>query len=56
MKKDKLKKERRKSTHTEIPLYNDPENKDGRIPTDVLGSYSGVPLDREKPIQDVDDL
>ena len=24
--------------------------------TDVLGSYTGVPEDKEKPIQDADDL
>ena len=26
------------------------------IPSDVLGSYTGVPLDREMPEQDQDDL
>ena len=40
----------------EIPQYNDPMNKEGVIPTDVLGSYSGTPLDGSQPVQDVDDL
>lgn len=26
------------------------------IPSDVLGSYTGVPLDGERPVQDQDDL
>ena len=26
------------------------------IKTDVLGSYTGVPLDGERPVQDADDL
>jgi len=26
------------------------------IPSDVLGSYTGVPEDGEEPIQDADDL
>lgn len=56
MKKDKLTRPYRKPNHEEIPLYTDPENKEGRIPTDVLGSYSGTPLDGQMPIQDVDDL
>ena len=30
----------------EIPQYNDPMNKEGVIPTDVLGSYSGAPAAR----------
>ena len=29
---------------------------DGEIPSDVNGSYTGVPLKNEKPIQDADDL
>ncbi len=30
---------------------------DGRIKSDVNGSYTGVPFDRnEKPVQDADDL
>ena len=38
------------------PPYNDPMNKEGEIPTDVLGSYSGTPLDGSQPVQDADDL
>lgn len=26
------------------------------IPSDVLGSYTGQPLDGERPVQDADDL
>lgn len=26
------------------------------IPSDVLGSYTGVPLDGDRPVQDADDL
>lgn len=40
----------------EVPQYNDPVNREGDIPTDVLGSYSGTPLDGSEPVQDVDDL
>ena len=40
---DKPKKQKKKII--EIPQYNDPMNKEGVIPTDVLGSYSGTPLD-----------
>lgn len=39
-----------------MPPYNDPMNKEGEIPTDVLGSYSGTPLDGSQPVQDADDL
>ena len=35
---DKPKKQKKKII--EIPQYNDPMNKEGIIPTDVLGSYS----------------
>ncbi|EEG28484.1 hypothetical protein CLOSTMETH_03865 [[Clostridium] methylpentosum DSM 5476] len=31
-------------------------NKKEKIPSDVLGSYTGVPQDGEKPEQDADDL
>ena len=31
-------------------------NKKEKIPSDVLGSYTGVPQDGEKPAQDADDL
>lgn len=51
---DKPKKQKKKII--EIPQYNDPMNKEGIIPTDVLGSYSGTPLDGSQPVQDVDDL
>lgn len=51
---DKPKKQKKKII--EIPQYNDPMNKEGVIPTDVLGSYSGTPLDGSQPVQDVDDL
>ena len=56
MKKDKLKRPFKEPDHEEIPIYTDPENKEGRIPTDILGSYSGNPLDGGEPIQDADDL
>ena len=48
---DKPKKQKKKII--EIPQYNDPMNKEGVIPTDVLGSYSGTPLDGSQPVQDV---
>ena len=51
---DKPKKQKKKII--EIPQYNDPMNKEGVIPTDVLGSYSGTPLAGSQPVQDVDDL
>ena len=51
---DKPKKQKKKII--ESPQYNDPMNKEGIIPTDVLGSYSGTPLDGSQPVQDVDDL
>ena len=51
---DKPKKQKKKII--ESPQYNDPMNKEGVIPTDVLGSYSGTPLDGSQPVQDVDDL
>ena len=44
---DKPKKQKKKII--EIPQYNDPMNKEGVIPTDVLGSYSGTPLDGSQP-------
>lgn len=53
MDKDKQKK---KKKPLEIPPYNDPMNNVGDIPTDVLGSYSGTPLDGSEPVQDADDL
>lgn len=31
-------------------------DKKEKIPSDVLGSYTGVPQDGEKPEQDADDL
>ena len=46
---DKPKKQKKKII--EIPQYNDPMNKEGVIPTDVLGSYSGTPLDGSQPVQ-----
>ena len=52
----KLKTQKQKKKIIEIPQYNDPMNKEGVIPTDVLGSYSGTPLDGSQPVQDVDDL
>lgn len=36
-------------------IHNSLNNKEG-IPSDVLGSYTGVPEDGEEPIQDADDL
>ena len=51
---DKPKKQQKKLI--EITQYNDPMTQEGVIPTDVLGSYSGTPLDGSKPVQDVDDL
>ena len=51
---DKPKKQKKKII--EMPPYNDPMNKEGEIPTDVLGSYSGTPLDVSQPVQDADDL
>lgn len=44
---DKPKKQKKKII--EMPPYNDPMNKEGEIPTDVLGSYSGTPLDGSQP-------
>jgi len=38
-----------------IKSKRDKEN-DKRIPTDVLGSYTGIPYDGEVPEQDPDDL
>ncbi len=33
------------------------KSNDGRIKSDIYGSYTGVPLDKsERPIQDADDL
>lgn len=51
---DKPKKQKKKII--EMPPYNDTMNKEGEIPTDVLGSYSGTPLDGSQPVQDADDL
>ena len=51
---DEPKKQKKKII--EIPQYNDPMNKEGIIPTDVLGGSSGTPLDGSQPVQDVDDL
>ena len=51
---DRQKKQKKKII--EMPPYNDPMNKEGEIPTDVLGSYSGTPLDGSQPVQDADDL
>ncbi|MDD6219945.1 MAG: hypothetical protein PUB85_03015 [Clostridia bacterium] len=39
-----------------IPQFKDPVNVAGKIPIDVLGSYTGTPLDGEIPVQDADDL
>ena len=33
-----------------------PEVNDGMIAADVLGSYTGVPVDGDEPVQDADDL
>lgn len=40
------------------PLFLPAEgNPAGKIPTDPLGSYTGVPKEKwEKPVQDADDL
>lgn len=48
----------------ENPRHNDPEElaavmrrmNQGRIPSDVLGSYTGTDVEDERPVQDVDDL
>ncbi len=53
-KTDKPKKQHKKII--EVPQYNDPMNSKDDIPTDVLGSYSGTPLDGTEPVQDADDL
>ena len=39
-----------------IPQFKEPVNVAGKIPIDVLGSYTGTPLDGEIPVQDADDL
>ncbi len=42
------------SKNIDSPKFN---KKNEDIPTDILGSYTGVPLDPlEVPVQDVDDL
>ena len=51
---DKPKKQKKKIIDN--PQSSDPMNQEGVIPTDVLGSYSGTPLDGSQPVQDVDDL
>ena len=51
---DKPKKQKKEIS--DIPQYNDPMTKEGVLPTDVLGSDSGTPLDGSQPVQDVDDL
>ena len=32
------------------------KNAKRKIPTDVQGSYTGMSIDNEKPVQDADDL
>jgi hypothetical protein len=32
------------------------EDEDEEIKSDILGSYTGNPSDKEKPVQDADDL
>ncbi len=51
---DKAKRERiMKKARSVIRVRSD----DGRIKSDVNGSYTGVPLNKyEKPVQDADDL
>jgi len=51
---DKAKRDRiMKKARSVIKVRTD----DGRIKSDVNGSYTGVPFDRnEKPVQDADDL
>lgn len=50
MKKEKGKKSKEKLS---VKIAKEYAEKDK---TDVLGSYTGVPEDKEKPIQDADDL
>ncbi len=46
-----------KNTKKSQQATNKADNKqDSQIPSDVLGSYTGVPEDGEEPIQDADDL
>ena len=56
MEENEGKEKKQKKKIIEMPPYNDPMNKEGEIPTDVLGSYSGTPLDGSQPVQDADDL
>lgn len=50
----KLKKENKEITEKIIDTFK--HVSDEKIPSDVQGSYTGVPLDGKKPIQDADDL
>ena len=50
------KKKDKKKSLERIPQFDDPVNKPGEIPTDVLGSYTGLAMDGSRPIQDADDL
>ena len=52
---DKKKKDDKKKLEI-TPMFDDPVNKEGDIPIDVLGSYSGMSLDGSRPVQDADDL
>ncbi len=52
---DKKKKDDKKKLEI-IPQFDDPVNKPGEIPIDVLGSYTGMAMDGSRPVQDADDL
>jgi len=56
MKRDPKKKEDRQEIRLPGVEHGADEPLRAQIPSDVLGSYTGVPLDREEPEQDQDDL
>jgi hypothetical protein len=49
---------KRRPSPPEIPVSKNlaEEKGDGDILSDVLGSYTGIPIDSEMPEQDADDL
>ncbi len=49
-----MKKQNKNITENVIETFKNTPNE--KIPSDVQGSYTGNPIDDNKPIQDADDL